>query len=111
MKKRTLLSIAALTLVSGWGDYLIAPQPAGADSEAGLEAPVFVGRRRGRRWGRGYNNNQINQQTNLQLKQEQQTLRGDQMQDKKHLKSLAKLKKKDVIHNYGPGNKSQGQQP
>jgi hypothetical protein len=111
MNKRTLLSIAALTLVSGWGDYYIQPQPAGAESEAGLEAPMYVGRRRrGRRGGGGYNNNQQNQQQKQQLKMEAQTLKNDQMESSRHLRQLGKLRKKDIIHNYGAGNKGNANQ-
>ena len=110
MQKRTLLTLAALSLLLDLGDFVAQPQPAGAESEAGLEAPMMVGRRRGRGRRRGGYGNQQNQQQNQQQKQQQkseaQTLKADQMDAKKRAREVGKLKEKDIIHEYGSGGRT-----
>jgi hypothetical protein len=92
MQKRKFLSL-------GVGDFVAQPQPAGAESEAGLEAPMYVGRRRGRR---GYRNQQ-NQQLKQQQKQEAMVLKSDQKQANRRARQVGRLKEKDIIHEYGSG--------
>jgi hypothetical protein len=101
MQKRTFISLAALSLILGLGDFVVQPQPAGADSEAGLEAPMVVGRRRGRRGG--YRRNQVDPQLKQQQKSEAQTLKTDQKDANRRAKEVGRLKEKDVIHEYGSG--------
>ena len=101
MQKRKFLSLAAILLALGLGDYVVQPQPAGAESEAGLEAPMLVGRRRGRRWG--YRNNQQNQQQMQQQKMEAANLKYDQKDANRRAREVSKLKKRDIIHTYGKG--------
>ena len=96
--------LAALFIVSDLTVLVAKPAPAGAQSEAGTEAPMFVGRRfRGRR--RGYNNqqnNQQNQQQKMMRKQSQMTRKADDMDNKKRAQELHRLKDTDIIHEYGP---------
>jgi hypothetical protein len=112
MKKGTLLSLAAITLISGLGDFVVQPQPAGAESEAGTEAPMYVGGRRGRRgrrYGGGRGQNQNNQQLKSQQKLEAQKLKFDQNDAKQRAKEVGKLQESDIIHTYGKGNTNKTQ--
>jgi hypothetical protein len=101
MQTRTFISLATLSLILGLGDFVAQPQPAGADSEAGLEAPMMVGRRRGRRGG--YRRNQTDPQLKQQQKAAAQTLKADQKDASRRAKEVGRLKEKDIIHEYGNG--------
>ena len=105
--------MAAILFASIAIDLTSQPQPARAESEASSEAPQTVGygRRRGRR---GYRNMAWMRQQAEQQKMEQRKLQQSQAQSRKvdqmdanrRAQALARLKEKDVIHEYGPGAKS-----
>ena len=103
MQKRTFITLAVAGLMLGIGDFVAQPQPAGAESEAGLEAPMYVGRRRGRRGYRRNQNNGANQQQKQQQKVETATLRADQKDAARRAKAVGRLQEKDIIHEYGTG--------
>lgn len=81
-----------------------------ASSQAGLEAPGYIGRRR--RGRRGFFRRQVNQANRLAAQQQaqktrelaRQRQRGDQAQIK-HEQALAKAKKSDFVKEYGGSRK------
>lgn len=83
-----------------------------ASSQAGLQAPGFIGRRRRGRGRRGFYRRQANQANRLAAQQQAQKARelahrqhqGDQVQIKRE-QALAKAKHSDFVKEYGHAHK------
>ena len=99
MNRRTFLLIMTATLTLGLENIAIQPKPARAESEAGLEAPVMLGRRY-RRWGGG----RVRQVPQVRYQQQlaAKNLRANQKDANRRARAISKLKKSDIIRNYSP---------